>query len=350
MTFTLHLYETDEVSAAFLWSIRCKDSSSSQFWLDELEASGYTDESRQVLLVAWALFYGLTSCGWLHHWATTGTTRKGRRMLLRTLLACTQTDGSIWWLLLSVCIRTNHPVSLWTRWRSAASLSHEAFWEPIVCASTDERLDAIYTGLQQDLGYSTFLGKAIGFLLSEHHSTQSLPEDVWTQPDLQGPVQWRAKAYDAQSFFGRTEPIPQECLAGLTQRGGTIDTVDHLQKGLVIHLRRSPYWQRFLWPEGSDLKTPDHVEAFWDIHFKDTDIPDEWSLAEQQKSHGYALWSSLTVAEWCAQWISCSESRFLPLSESERSEINSELEIIRLTDYLSIFHFLVHHLYSVVNA
>jgi hypothetical protein len=346
MTLTKHLYELDEVCAALLWSIRCRDSSTCQFWIDELEVSGFGHESRQLLFVAWAMFIGVPSCGWLHLWSIHSTTRKGRRMLLRTFFTCTEQDVSIWWLLLSISLQEVKPDTLWSRWRRAARLSHEEFWEPIVCASTDERLDTIYTALQQELGYYSFIGHAVGFLLAELHSTQSLPESVWNQTEHSGPVQWRAKAYDAQSFFGRTETIPEECLVGLTQRGYKVDTIDHLRNGLYTHLRRSPYWQRLLWPEGTEKENPERVEKFWDTWFKETDSPDEWSLDEQQKSHGYNVCSSNSVLDWCTQWIPDVEYKCIPLTESERSYIEDTLETVVLTDYLSIFHFLVHQLYK----
>jgi hypothetical protein len=68
-------------------------------------------------------------------------------------------------------------------------------------------------------------------------------------------------------------------------------------------LKGSPYWETVAVDMGGwrrITKSDDHKEVFYDLYFPD-DIPDEWSVADQEKSHGYgALIGSLTAdGQYC---------------------------------------------------
>ena len=60
-----------------------------------------------------------------------------------------------------------------------------------------------------------------------------------------------------------------------------------IQSGLEESLQKSDYWSCILetYMTNSRWKSDDHKESFYDTYFQD-DIPDEWSAADQQKSHG----------------------------------------------------------------
>ena len=85
----------------------------------------------------------------------------------------------------------------------------------------------------------------------------------------------------------RIYKIPRECLYWITRRGRTTDVKKNLEKlycGSFNDLRGCPFWDRVLQEEEPYLND-DNLENFYSKYFPD-DIPDEWSLEDQEKSHG----------------------------------------------------------------
>ena len=91
----------------------------------------------------------------------------------------------------------------------------------------------------------------------------------------------------------RKYPIPGECLYWLTGRGSktVYDTCEKLLRGSLE--RPEKLWGSTFWDSAADSvggweavrSDPEARMAFYDEHFPD-DVPDEWSTAEREKSHG----------------------------------------------------------------
>jgi hypothetical protein len=94
------------------------------------------------------------------------------------------------------------------------------------------------------------------------------------------------------------KPRPEALL--LTARGAQSpyeSSEPQIQGGLLQALLTSEYWSAILEPYmvGGKWKTPRHKELFYDTHFPQ-DIPDEWSLADREKSHGRGLGKTKELA------------------------------------------------------
>jgi hypothetical protein len=70
----------------------------------------------------------------------------------------------------------------------------------------------------------------------------------------------------------------------ITKRGRQKNTVSSRKEGWITSLavlRGSPFWTTAI----ETVVDDESKETFYETHFPD-DIPDEWSLEDQQKSHG----------------------------------------------------------------
>jgi hypothetical protein len=345
MTLTKHVYDAEECGAALLWSIQQRDIQQAQFWIDELEESGI--DARGLLLKAWALSVGISQVGWLNQFYSLSHTRKGRRRLLLNLLRYSVRDSSTWWLLCSLFLTPNledYPIAM--KLRDKLSIPSEDFWEWCLETSTDERIDSLLESLQEPLG-SECLCKTIAFHLVVYQEQLAENQTIW-DPLPDEPILWRAKAYDEASFFGRTESIPSECLLGMTYRGSgcLCSTLHCLEESFDVELRRSPYWNRLMWKEGTEKTNPEAVEQFFDTHFGNTDIPDEWSMEERSKSHGFGMDvpEDETLSTWCERWIGVSTDAEY-IDESLRVAVQEHLTKERFTDSYLVFYKFAHRLY-----
>lgn len=92
-----------------------------------------------------------------------------------------------------------------------------------------------------------------------------------------------------RKFRIRTEAILWNCERS-TQKN-TETNIQEIREPLAA-LRGSPYWETVAEDMGgwkAIRKSDDHKEAFYDLYFPD-DIPDEWSMEDQEKSHGRGVW------------------------------------------------------------
>ena len=85
----------------------------------------------------------------------------------------------------------------------------------------------------------------------------------------------------------RIYQIPRDCLYWITRRGRSTNRRKNLENvycSSLNDLRGCPFWNRVLEEENPYLND-DNLENFYRKYFPD-DIPDEWSLEDQEKSHG----------------------------------------------------------------
>jgi hypothetical protein len=79
-------------------------------------------------------------------------------------------------------------------------------------------------------------------------------------------------------------------LTARAQQSAYVSSEPDIQDGLIQTLLQSEYWTPILetYMTGRVWKSAKHKEFFYDTYFPQ-DIPDEWSLADREKSHGRGL-------------------------------------------------------------
>lgn len=88
---------------------------------------------------------------------------------------------------------------------------------------------------------------------------------------------------------GRVFAIPIACLYGTTERGRLdkdYETIDEIRDIWPSIKNGTPFWKRIT--AEYQIENDDAKEAFYDTWFPN-DIPDEWSLSDQEKSHGECI-------------------------------------------------------------
>lgn len=101
----------------------------------------------------------------------------------------------------------------------------------------------------------------------------------------------------------RIYQIPYECLYKVTKRGlqsNKVSTLDELYTLSDASLLGCPFWNRIIEEEAPWLDD-DRKMDFYDLYFPD-DIPDEWSRADQEKSHGWGSLINAEVPNWQKYW------------------------------------------------
>jgi hypothetical protein len=131
------------------------------------------------------------------------------------------------------------------------------------------------------------------------------------------PTDIEAALIEWDSLIGRARrvyAIPSDCLFWITARGlspGTTTNIVTLTSRLDASLEESEYWRRQL-PIGW-ARREEAYERFYDMNFP-TDIPDEWSRADREKSHGGGVLSLNEVpsyAKYVRRWFGSSVSRVM---------------------------------------
>jgi hypothetical protein len=299
MTLTKHLYKLDEVRAALLLCLKNRRHKEALFWLNELEESCYSGEARRLLFVAWTMFVGITNLSWLHAWSQQGHTREGRRKLCWQLMFIKQRDSSLWWILLYPV--SGHVSVLFEQWKTLAKEEEETFWQTLVDSSTDERIDAILESLQTDMKSYSIYAKCASFCI-----LRSGLKLVWGILTEKEPEIEMENSSEMSLRNARLYEIPYDCLFGMTGRGGGYDSLAELRSLSRADLLKSPYWKKVLanYTDASgSWKSDEDLEAFWDTHFP-CDIPDEWSLKDQKKSHGPgSTCFAAPLSRWWKNWM-----------------------------------------------
>lgn len=313
MILTKHLYRLDEVRAAFLYCMLSNRPLDALFWLEELEVSLYGREARRLLFVAWVLYGGVQSLHWVHSWSLISQHKEMRRLLCYQLTRSTKKDSSVWYLLWAAVLDTHNTIQLdiMKLWKYGQSLSEDDFWPWVMKQTTDERIHNIITSLEQDMrSYSLFARASIIAII--YASIHTDPSELWTAMPTSIPQPY----HDTFEVWSneyltirkrRVMKIPSDCLFGMTYRGTGQDTTDELRVLNLNSLLHSPYWKQTLvnYTSGGKWLNDYSCEAFWDNHFGPDDIPDEWPLHEQEKSHGQGSTGGIQapLGRWWRNWI-----------------------------------------------
>lgn len=305
MALTKNYYVAEEVRAALSYACKERRQADAVFWCQELVVSNMGAEALETLYDCWLWTYGPCRIHWL--WAAQVTEEDRLPRLAQTLAALERDaqDSSMWVILRETKGQPDRVVgekptgaTLATYFTACCQQSKTAAaWWAAAQLGLDETVRlATAVWPERALWLRTVL--ACGLPEKARHCLIACCASMW-------PAAWeasvRALPRPAVIPYGpstkgqracRSLAIPRICLYGITARGrmrqteSTAGALRDIEPSLV-----GPYWDSVLgvykrtadghiiWPSDAAL------EAFYAKHFPD-DIPDEWSLADQEKSHG----------------------------------------------------------------
>lgn len=345
MPLTRHLYESDEVIAALQLSLRLGDKTAALFWAYELVVSDEMPIALQTLHGTWlrwgaphdhyiltlefspALVYRVAAAcaaaatappiDLLNAGASAaapppgnalGVTKRqqeARHLRAGAFAKSVDTTGEIdvvtakqWWLSLEEAVHTSSPAAaMWFLQWAQPVLCADTIWLAIASMTTDHRpVVAGFRTIASAHPTCQLLHQAAAVLFLARYAQETPPPVIVAEAEAN--AQWAAWSANTGRRAGRTLAIPAAALHAGTTRGQlsaaytNIDDCRNPQTLLPIACR---FWRAVVSqagmtvnPDREDVEFPndDALEAFYATYFPD-DTPDEWSLADQQKSHGH---------------------------------------------------------------
>ena len=295
---TCHLYRVEEVIASLRLSIICHTYTEAIYWALELFDSEYLTEAFDCLTKTYMVYIGLK-------------THPGLYQKLLAMKASDELDRDEFILLVYNLARIK---------RRDATPIHlivtglvEVAWKPSFAHKTYETLEE---GIEDCLNRGKIKE---AWLLSQQKPLNESLEDaaVRISQSSKVPFQPETQIYTSllkelvsaiadwdseQSMRKRRIYSPKpEAIVSMCERTYKNTEAD-IMGGLEQSLFESPYWKAILAQYGSvdgqemQWATERLKEQFYETYFTD-DIPDEWSAADREKSHGRALQFSESVAK-----------------------------------------------------
>jgi hypothetical protein len=331
---TKHLYRKDEVLSSLRWSIITHNLTETAFWTTELFVSGLVQECTELLETIWLYHIGFGS--WFALRLVLSIYEAGN-ISQEDLVAITCAfakrrlcDSTIFHLLLRGAIATANTSKPWTpafphateyetveqavldclnrgklqeAWLLGRALTEDEHWLLLeAVASKLERgeelqiLKELRECRQESLAAAYVLVSLdhITWMQSQQALDNTVPKEVAMAID-----DWAALDMSKSMRKRRVmKPRPEALLlTARCQQTPYESSEPQIQGGLLQALLASEYWSAVLEPYmvGGKWKTPRHKELFYDTHFPQ-DIPDEWSLADREKSHGRGLGKTKELA------------------------------------------------------
>ena len=321
-----HLYRYDEVKASLLYCILVKRYEEGLFWCMELFDSLGGGDSVNIFWKAWLTGIGCSGFGFLslfQELSSQETIEEDQLYrLLITLMYFSSRDSSVYGLLLKGAMVTTQvdsvvPMTLpgwcenlsphhqctfraikqkkyllaWTLLRSLWST--ENIWEFLEQTAEPYQqatLDILKTSSFFDEYKWEQRALVLLCLCSEKKAFQKI-EMCEVPPSLViKKEEWTALEGKRAR---RVHKIPTEAILWGTRRSLEPNTQTNMGELLRIEpsLKDSPYWEEVATSMGSwkHIRKADEIrEAFYEMYFPD-DIPDEWSVKDREKSHGYGM-------------------------------------------------------------
>lgn len=315
---TKHYYVVEEVKVALAYACRNKNQDEAYFWCNELYVSGMYDLAMEVLFDTWLWTYGPCRLFWLSCLLNCETDKLPRLACFLAALDKESQDSSLWVILKETKEQPDRVRRSLAR--SALEVLHEDDLASYFLASVKENKSACAWWSASQLGIDKTLELAkkarpersywlesiasvsLAGIDKQLHCliavVASLWDEIWEKSIEPIPLK-SVKNIKLPKHNGPREArmyeIPQIALYGLTKRGkmkqseSTLNEIRDIESSL-----KGIYWTNKLYDYNSKLckKTgrvkwaSDEVqEEFYEKHFPD-DIPDEWPLREQMKSHG----------------------------------------------------------------
>jgi hypothetical protein len=338
MPLTRHLYKEDEVPAALMYCILNARHVEAAFWCLELLDSEMIEQLMDVLRRTWLYGIGIKNLKWLYEFQavfegdtidpelvlrlTIGLSRSVKDRSILTILAAnleTQPDR------VNTCTvsETYTPLEAFTA-RAILQRKTLCAWGGIRAMETsDEFLNKIALSKHGIAGrkFLTFL-KTQSFPLWEQRAVAlaalclTREEFSTSRNHLESPELLKEVLDGLEEWYPllgrrarRIYKIPSGALYWMCQRGREVSVYDTNIKEITGRMEKpSALWGSTFWDRVAEelggwvaIKTDDIIrERFYDTYFPD-DIPDEWSVADQEKSHGAGpLQRGATAETWRA--------------------------------------------------
>lgn len=349
MPLSRHFYSLDEVHAALSYSTTRNDRQETAFWCHELLLSGCISETISTLWEAWLFHKGPFCLSWLlHAWSTLGRDEIVEQDILLSAdqlssIPYQRRDHSLWHILsLSAgshppdrvtpktpslpssdpneiyFVRALYQGKGYSAWWMAQHLSTVRVWVLLAWyTETHSAYAAEYKTIWEALqGYEQLLGYR-----SEEYDTIILCAAVLSaclspaQQDMSFQTLSNKPVIRDLSTVGRMAhrryAIPSACLYGHTKRGRSTWSTSTMNQLNRLDLLGCPFWEEALAPYATcgiriQWNSDDAKEAFYDRYLLD-DVPDEWTKAEKQKSHGDGLLGpseSVTLVKYTRLFLS----------------------------------------------
>jgi len=337
---TRHFYRSDEVTTSFLWCLQKRRVEEGLFWLQELLDSELYDDVFIVMFKGWLWSFGCAQTGWFDAFYAVYKKDSADEDEIVNLfyslirLPAAERDASILGLLVLGVGCELEPLPLTPRTDKVALGYHDVLRVAFLrYAALGKAKSAWVIAVQL---YLTDAVAAWDFLI-EQGATGNLKRMSDELEDVDMKLACLACAVGSLCIKGkkpacklvevdegtakkrlewkqlegrrarRVYEIPAMSLAWMAERGAVSykkSTFKEL-RGIcldTLRYRACPFWQSAV--ENVQDNDDDACEAFWDMHFPD-DRPDEWSLADQKKSHGLgtlALQEERNVAKHIRKW------------------------------------------------
>lgn len=323
---TLHLYRKDEVLAGLRWAIITRNSREAIFWGIELFDSDMEQAGLEMLEFVWLTHIGFGSMELVRRICEIYTTGElDRDTWISLLFDATRIraqDSSILHLLIrgasvpdtwkptykhraTYSSPTEAFVDAFQRgktveaWLLARAIPVEEQWQHLETAA-NKRARTIMLAMIRSLTLSDVEQRAAAFILvsmDPHHWQKANVE--LAAMDLPRELQELVDEWDSEESLRkrRVYAIRSESmlyLCGRSEQPVGESNESEIQYELLGTLKESPYWSNVLSEYMDDTntwKSDLHHEMFYETYFPQVidDIPDEWSLADREKSHGRGL-------------------------------------------------------------
>ena len=304
---TRNLYRLDEVKAALSWCIKSRRMNEIAFWTQELIDSELYEDIFETLLSTWLWFYGLEAIDWYLQFSammeSPEPVTEEEMIGFACSLALCPKDASVLALVTYGLADSKEPdrvsdITIKTKTQSDLELAflrackqgkaRLAFDLSRPLWSSTERMEALLKAARPHPFLDTlrkdswaYKAIAVGFVCMS-----AKPKSITIKvPDSIHPLldEWALLKGKARRVYA----IPHECLYFITRRGRQKNTMSSRKEGWLTSLESlhgCPFWNQAL----ETVVDDDTKEKFYETYFPD-DIPDEWPLEDQQKSHGFGV-------------------------------------------------------------
>lgn len=324
---TIHLYRKDEALASIRWAIVCRNHTEAIFWGLELYDSNMETDAIQMLAFTWITCIGFGSLTCLESLQKLATAnREEWCQILMAWCKVTVHDTTAFHLLLRGASTpttwqprfvhtkpyTDLDDALYTSlrrgklteaWLIARAMNSETQWATIRQVAAEKKrqssLAIVYSSQLSDVERRAAAftlvsldGPILNSALAPLYSSNTLPIEL----------QEAINRWDAEDSLRKRRifKVRYEAILYLCQRSSqpvSESSESEIQHDLEKSLVASSYWQQVLKAHIKPKKgeaTDRNIEDFYDLFFnyKLHDIPDEWSLADREKSHGRGLGKS----------------------------------------------------------
>lgn len=317
---TKHLYRKEEVLSSLRWSIITHSIANTAFWTLELFESGFVQECTELLETIW--FYHIGFGSWfslrlvLNIYETGDISQDDLLAITCAFARRKLCDSTVFHLLLrgAQANANTFPHSteyktvqeavidclkrgkLQEAWLLGRALTEEEQWSILESMATDlGRLEAMHVIKELRECREESLAAAYVLVSLDHISwiqSQAALENVIPKEVMEAIEGWQ----NEKSMRKRRVLSPKPEALYLTtraQQSAYVSSEPDIQDGLIQTLLGSEYWTPIMetYMNGKTWKSARHKEFFYDTYFPQ-DIPDEWSLADREKSHGRGLGKS----------------------------------------------------------